>query len=176
MLRKMQRIARRQPASPGKRLMMPLGSVTGGGSVSPYYTFGYQRWYADSRPHGMPMPGTRAAETRQLGSLGGLLGSLGGHTLSGHTLLAGIPDVEESSAPRDLHFPALSHHPSFLGDWPALRPAGPEPLDPEVAGPSRLVSHTGLGLSDMEKKAAVVLALGAGAFFWWRRRRRKRRR
>jgi hypothetical protein len=157
-------------------------SIAGGGSISPYYFFGWQKWYADSRPHGMPMPASRASTSRELSGYGGsgLRGSLTGHTLAEHSLsghsLSGHP-FEESGAPTSLHYPALAHHPS-LGDWPALRPAGPEPLDPGVTGEYRLVKQTGLalGLSDMEKKAGVVLALGAVGFLWWKRRKGRRRR
>ena len=91
--------------------------------ASPYYQFGYQKRRYAYDPHGGPggiLPGTRAAETRGLGSLSST-------TLSGTTL--GDFDIEESVGP-GIRYPALS-------DWPLLRPAGPEPLDPGELGHGR---------------------------------------
>lgn len=55
-----------------------------------------------------------------------------------------------------------------LGDWPLVRPAGPEP---EAMGAIPVWS----GLSNNEK-ALVVGAAGVLAFFWWKRSKRGRRR
>ena len=123
---------------------------------SPYYRFGASpRRYAaqwSGSPGGI-MPGARGAVRRGLGSLSSDgFGSLGVLTL------------EESGAPPELHFPALA-------DWPAVRPAGPEPLDPGEA-PMGLFE----GLSRNEKRLAVLAAGGAALWYFVLRRKRKARR
>lgn len=126
---------------------------------SPYYDFGYQRRYAYNWHGGAGgVPSSRvAAETRELSDF----------------------DLEESGlTPYALHFPAMGDACSpptiAISDWPALRPAGPEPLDPGELGL--------FDLSDNEKQLALLAAAGVAA--WWfllrkpkrRRRRRPRRR
>ncbi len=133
--------------------------------ASPYYLFGYQRRYPyawHGGAGGVP-GGYRAAETRELGQF----------------------NLEESGLdPYSLNFPALAEgetdEPADViapGDWPALRPAGPEPLDPSyVATPMGFIGD----LSDNEKRLLWVGAAALGAWFWWRRgkkgRGRRRRR
>jgi hypothetical protein len=106
---------------------------------SPYYRFGFQHpRYAYSwggGAAGIP-PGSRSAVRKGLGIL----------------------QLDESEAPVGHRFPALA-------DWPALRPAGPEPLDPGELG-------FWDGLSDNEKKLAV---LGGAAAVWYFFLRKKRR-
>ena len=114
---------------------------------SPYYRFGYQRprfgfnW--SGGPGGVPWP-VRHGERVELG----------------------VDPVIESFVPYDLHFPPFSRGrhmtPPAVGDWPAVRPAGPEPLDP---GEAPLSVGFIAGLSRMEKSA---LAIGGAALLaWW---------
>ncbi len=99
------------------------------------------------------MPGTRSAVRRGLGSLDSPgYGSLG------------VLIIEESSGPAAHHFPALA-------DWPAVRPAGPEPLDPGET-PVGLFE----GFSRNEKRMAVLAAGGAALWYFVRRKKRGRRR
>lgn len=79
---------------------------------SPYYLFGAQRrpyqWHGG--PGGVPQA-ARAAETRELGNV----------------------TMEDSGlGPYSMSYPAFTHTHLHdpTGDWPAVRPAGPEPLDP----------------------------------------------
>jgi hypothetical protein len=113
--------------------------------VSPYYKFGFQpahyavNWSGGAG--GIP-GGTRSAVRRGMGIL----------------------PLEESGGPPGHHFPALAqYHPgpvthSEAGDWPALRPAGPEPL-----------SFWG-GLSDNEKSLALLGGAVAAWYFFLRKR------
>ncbi len=100
------------------------------------------------------MLGTRSAVRKGLGSLdpGDGLGSLGQAAYA----------FEESGAPAAHHYPALS-------DWPAVRPAGPEPLDPGEAP---------MGMFDLsrnEKRLAFLAAGGAALWYFVLRKKRKRR-
>lgn len=118
--------------------------------MSPYYRFGYQaRRYAYA-PHGGPggiLTGTRAAETRGLG------------TLDGPTI--GDYDLLESIGP-GMAYPALS-------DWPLLRPAGPEPLDPGEQGRGR--SRAVGAFEDVPGGTVTVLV--AAAVGWMLLRKKK---
>ena len=112
-----------------------------------YYNFGGSPRHYAYDWQGLAMPSVRAAETRALGS--------------GY-------DYEESTAPYDLHFPALA-------DWPPIRPSGPEPGAHDMVGWGR----TDLGffgkLSDNERRLVLLAVAGAG-LLWYLRSRRKRRR
>jgi hypothetical protein len=124
---------------------------------SPYYRFGSSpRRYAaqwSGAPGGI-MPGTRSATRRSLGSLASDgFGSLG------------VLILEESGAPAAHHFPALA-------DWPAIRPAGPEPLDPGEA-PMGLFEGV---LSRNETRLLVVGAAGAALWYFVLRKKARRRR
>ena len=131
--------------------------------ASPYYLFGYQRRYPfawHGGPGGVPWS-KRAAETMELGGSSDL--------------------VESGIEPYAMHFPALGQEgetdetPAIIasGDWPALRPAGPEPLDPGEA-------PMGLGLfdtlSDNEKRLLMFGTAGVAAYWWFFLRKPKRRR
>lgn len=122
---------------------------------SPYYRFGSSpRRYAaqwSGAPGGI-MTNTRSAVRRGLGSLSSSHGALGVLTL------------EESGAPAAHHFPALS-------DWPAVRPAGPEPLDPGEA-PMGLFE----GLSRNEKRLALLAGGAAALWYFVLRKKSKHRR
>ncbi len=98
------------------------------------------------------MTNTRGAVRRGLGSLQSEVGALGVLTL------------EESGAPPEHHFPALS-------DWPAVRPAGPEPLDPGEA-PMGLFE----GMSRNEKRLALLAGAGGALWYFVLRKKAKRRR
>lgn len=74
---------------------------------SPYYRFGYQGPSYAFRWNAGPS-GTKPS------------------IKSGVRTELGNDPFVESMVPNDLHFPALA-------DWPAVRPAGPEPLDPGEA-------------------------------------------
>lgn len=128
---------------------------------SPYYLFGYQRRYAydwHGGAGGVPM-GHRSATTRALGRSSSL--------------------EESGLEPYSMHFPALGiegdggapPHLIAPGDWPALRTAGPEPLDPGE-GPLGFVPD--LGLSDKEK-ILVAVGVGAAAYWWFFKRNPKRK-
>ena len=115
------------------------------GESSPYYDFGYQtrypfQWHGGAG--GVPS-GHRSAVRRELGAV----------------------DLEESGA----NSAYTMNYPAF-GDWPALRPAGPEPLDPGEA--------LGLfdNLSDNEKRLALVGVVGAAAYWFFVLRKPKKRR
>jgi hypothetical protein len=131
---------------------------------SPYYRFGYQggryafNWHggAGGVPQGLP-----AAESRGLGEY----------------------DIEESGlTPYSMNFPALRGeegdtdeppHVIAPGDWPALRPAGPEPLDPGEGGaPLGFWS----GMSDNEQKLLLLGAAGLAAWYFLVRKKPTRRR
>jgi hypothetical protein len=128
--------------------------------ASPYYRFGYQGGRYAFNWHGGAggVPASRvAAETRELSDY----------------------DIEESGlTPYSMNYPALrgaegdTEEPAYViapGDWPALRPAGPEPLDPGEGG----APLGGLfDLSENEKKLAMMLA--AGGALWWFFIRKKR--
>ncbi|MBT8452989.1 MAG: hypothetical protein KJO40_13555 [Deltaproteobacteria bacterium] len=113
--------------------------------ASPYYRFGYQGAQYPFNWHGGAggVPWSRvAAQTRELSDY----------------------DIEDSGlTPYSMNYPALRGN-IASGDWPALRPAGPEPLDP-MGGI--------LDLSDNEKKLAM-LAAAAGAFWWFFMKKKKR--
>ncbi len=116
---------------------------------SPYYLFGIQHrmpynWAGGAG--GVPWSG-RAAETRELS------GSLAADDL----LESGLEPGQYT------HFPAFNrtmlHDPRYFptGDWPLIRPAGPEPM----------------GLSDNEKKLGMALALGAIGWMIWKKMGRR---
>lgn len=109
---------------------------------SPYYLFGAQRRYPYAWHGGAGgVPQSRvAAETREL---------------SGFSL------TESGMNRYSLHYPALA-------DWPAMRPAGPEPLDP---GESLGIFDS---LSDNEKKLGMLAIAGVAA--WWFLLKKPRRR
>ena len=128
---------------------------------SPYYQFGFQQRYAydwHGGAGGVP-PGSRGAVNRALGFSSSL--------------------EESGLEPYSLHYPALGIEgdaatpPSIIaqGDWPALRPAGPEPLDP---GEGPLGYSLDMGLSDKEKLLGLG-AIAAGAYWWFYMRKPKRR-
>jgi hypothetical protein len=95
------------------------------------------------------VPGARAAETRELGTLGGgRLGSLSYSESAMARSTLGSGSIEESDAPLYMQWPPLA-------DWPVIRPSGPEPLDP-----------SGLGFIDIDFNKALswgaTIVLG-----WW---------
>lgn len=120
--------------------------------MAPYYQFGYQRRYAynwSGDPGGI-MPPHRAAESAALG----------------------VDPLTESFVPYEMHFPPFSRGryitPSATGDWPAVRPSGPEPLDP-----GRAPRAMGLfdGLSRSEKSFLLLASAGAAAWFFLRKKK-----
>lgn len=160
---------------------------------SPYYLFGAQRRYPYAWHGGAGgVPWSRpAAETRELSGLGCVGSTVPGVKCAGSCCASGVGgfDLVESGAhPYSIRYPALNRtrlH-SGLGDWPAYFPAGPEALDPGVAGfqedlggnyITRWNRARGIqdgvlgdipiwsGLSDNEKK--VVALGGAAALAWW---------
>lgn len=132
---------------------------------SPYYRFGYQRprfgfnWSGDAG--GVPWP-----------------------VRSGVRVELGNDAVLESFVPYDLHHPPFSHGrymtPPAVGgciqlptsDWPAVRPSGPEPLDPGRAPRAALGFIA--GLSDMEKSALAIGGAALVAYFVFGKKKRKR--
>jgi hypothetical protein len=136
---------------------------------SPYFQFGAQRRYPFAW-HGGPggVPQSRVAgESRELSNV----------------------DLEESGLnPYSMPYPAFGRtRLHSVGDWPAVRPAGPEPLDPGGLGStSRRMGARRPGdwhsvgsitdLSDNEKKLAMLVAAGAVGIFLWKRSKRGRRR
>ena len=118
---------------------------------TPYYLYGYERKYPyawHGGAGGVPWS-QRAAETREL---------------SGADMIESGLDSQYRPSPAFNH--TRLHDPSLvtLGDWPLVRPSGPEPLDPNGLG----------ALSDNEKKLAGALAIGAIAFFMLRKKKRRR--
>jgi hypothetical protein len=128
---------------------------------SPYFQFGAQRRYPFAWHGGAGgVPWSRVAgESRELASF----------------------DLEESGLnPYSMAYPAFGKtRMHSVGDWPAVRPAGPEPLDPSGLGaiPRRaLESELGsiLDLSDNEKKLAMLVGAAAVGFLLWKRSKRGR--
>lgn len=125
---------------------------------TPYYLYGYQRRYPyawHGNPGGVPQSRV-AAESRGLGIF--------------DMLEAGFQD------PAFFPFPAFKHtnlhdasmlHETELSDWPLLRPAGPETLDPNnLAG---FLDN----LSDNEKTLGLVAIAGVAAWWFWKHKRRR---
>lgn len=119
---------------------------------SPYFLYGYQRpwrmhWTAG--PGGIPAPAGSGVYDG--------LGSLGADTLR-----------------TDLSFPVFQRG---VGDFPAQRPSGPEPLDPGMLGYGRPrglreLRRMGLAAFDVEGGVSQILlygALGVGALWLWDR-------
>lgn len=110
---------------------------------SPYFQFGAQRRYPFAW-HGGPggVPQSRvAAESRELSNF----------------------DLNESGLnPYTISYPAFRRSSLHLGDWPALRPAGPEPLDPGGLGSI-------LDLSDNERMLLALAGAAAAALYLWKR-------
>lgn len=149
--------------------------------TNPYYQYAVQ-WpaqfaYAWHGGSGGVMAGQqRAGETRSLGAVGAL----------------GIFDLEESYSKNLGPYSALTNTrlhranrgqtrqidvaptaPWATGDWPLIRPAGPEPMDPhEGTQPVGLFDT----LSDNEKTFAALALAGAAAWWLWRSRRHRGRR
>lgn len=132
---------------------------------TPYFLFGAQRRYPyawHGGAGGVPQ-GNRAAETRSLG-LSGVIGQCFGTSCFG---AQGSADLVESGLdPYFMPYSAFKHthlhDPTILSlsDWPLLRPAGVEPLDPHGEG---------LGLSDNEKTLGAVIAVGAVGWLLWKK-------
>ena len=122
-----------------------------GATSTPYYLFGAQRRYPFAWHGGAGgVPWSRvAAETRELSDF----------------------DLRESGlTPYTVGYPAFRHTTLHLGDWPAVRPAGPEPLDPGGLGALPIWGT----LSDNEKRLALIAGVAALGLVAWRRLRRKR--
>lgn len=114
------------------------------GPSSPYYRFGYQ---------------SQRSASRWSNAAGGIPHG----RLAGESRALGLVQLDESGlTPYSMHYPPLQ-------DWPALRPAGPEPLDRRRA----------LGLSPGEFFAGMGLAqlaiLGVVGYLGWRLLRPKKR-
>jgi hypothetical protein len=124
-------------------------------SSTPYYIFGAQRKYPyawHGGPGGVPQS-TLAAESKAMGIFDLLESGLDPNS---------IPYATFKNT--NLHRISMNH--PAVGDWPVLRPSGPEPLDPNQLGIFD-------SLSDNEKiLGAVAIAVGA----WWFMRRRSRAR
>lgn len=130
---------------------MPVAST-------PYYIYGAQRRYPyawHGGPGGVPQS-TLAAESKALGRAP-----------------VGIFDLLESGLdPNAIPYAAFKntnlHNASMIGvgDWPLLRPSGPEPLDPNQLGLFE-------SLSDNEKILGAV-AVAAAAWWFFRRKRARR--
>jgi hypothetical protein len=127
------------------------------GPSSPYYLFGAQRRYPyawHGNAGGVPQ-GYRAAETRGLSN---------------------ADMIESGYEPGTIPYVAFNHSvlhrelPDPISDWPLVRPAGKEPLDP---------NNDGLGfwdgLSDNEKRLVLFGGAVAGAWVLWRHTKRRRR-
>jgi len=133
---------------------------------SPYFIFGAQRRYPHAWHGGAGgVPNTSlAAESRGLGG-----GDLVESGLDPNFL--GYPAFRQTN----LHNPSMADYVS-VGDWPLVRPQGPEPLDPNsgVRG-----GREGIGifdtLSDNEKKLAMGAAALVGGFLLWKHLKKKRR-
>lgn len=115
---------------------------------SPYYLFGYQHrmpynWAGGAG--GVPWASPQAAESRGLGAA--------------DILESGLEPLPGQFS----HYPAFNrtmlHDPRYFptGDWPLVRPAGPEPM----------------GLSDNEKKLGIALAIGALGWMIYKKMPRK---
>ena len=153
-------------------------------SSTPYFLFGAQRrypyyWHGGA---GGIQQSRVAAETRELSGCGCGPGVDG---------IAGFSLQESGQTPYSIHSPAFNRtRLHSLGDWPAFFPAGPEELDPGVAGLGNYVTRwnraSGLpglsgvpiwdGMSDNEKK--VVMLGGAAVAGWvlWKKMGKKARR
>jgi hypothetical protein len=131
---------------------------------TPYYLYGAQRRYPyawHGGAGGVPQQ-AQAAEVRALS--GGCF----------PTPIGNADILESGLNPYTLPYPSFKrthlHDPTLLSqlsDWPLVRPAGPEPLDPHEGAPRAL------GFSDNEKRLGLVLAAAAIGYFAYKKLRKK---
>lgn len=127
---------------------------------SPYYRFGYQRpghagvsW--NTGPGGV-LPGAKSAVRQELSDYDAYESGLHSARAMRYPALA-LGQGETFQGPQAI---------VSAGDWPALRPSGPEPLVPGMSG---------LGISDTEKRYLLIGGAVLGAYLLFRKPRRRRR-
>lgn len=125
---------------------------------SPYYNFGYQHrfpynWAGGAG--GSAWATSPAAETRGLSGLG----SLGNADI----LESGLEPLPGAYSHNPAFARTMLHDPRYVptGDWPLIRPQGPEPMgfDP----------FSYFNLSDSERKFAMLALAGLGGFLLWKK-------
>lgn len=132
-----------------RRRLLSGGEALGATASVPYYEFGYQRrsypFFWAGRPGGVPSS-RPAAESRELGL-----------------------DLEDAGkGPYFAAFPGFAHSEihqtrTSFADWPPNRPSGPEPLAPREA--LGFLS----GMSDNERRLALLLAAGGLGYLLYQR-------